>query len=70
MRVETIPKDATHVCDFYGKINYYRKRTSELPMKILEGTYIDTRWWYWEDGKWEDVGDGFSSRRINSITEQ
>jgi hypothetical protein len=63
----TIPEGATHMADFYGKTQYYRRVDCQHLNQVSEEWQKLTRWDVWEQESWVDVGAGFSSRRLQIL---
>ena len=62
-----IPTGATHVADFYGVTGYYKRVDFRHLNQVSEEWETRTQWKVWEREKWEDVGAGFSSRRLQIL---
>lgn len=62
-----IPKNATHAAETYGKIEYYQQVNYKHLNQVAEEWQTLTRWNNWVKGVWVDVGEGFSSRRLQRI---
>ena len=63
----TIPEGTTHTSEFYGTITYYRRSTYPHLNHVSEEWETMTRYDYWENGRWVDVGAGFSARRLQPV---
>jgi hypothetical protein len=65
----SIPAGTTHIGEFYGKINYYKRSLYDHLNQVSEEWQKREKWYYWDDTKnmWEWVGIGFSPRRLKEI---
>lgn len=68
-----IPEGCTHYTKFYDDVMYYRRS-----VRLHLNTVIDHPtecwqqipvWHYWDLGKWQPEGAGFSSRHCQEIKE-
>ena len=65
----SIPAGTTHVGEFCGKIDYYKRSPYDHLNQVSEEWEIREKWYYWDEknNKWEWVGIGFSPRRLKEI---
>lgn len=62
-----LPEGATHYADTYGEREFYRRRVFKHLNQVAEEWQDKVRWDYWTADGWEDVGAGFSDRRLKEI---
>lgn len=62
-----IPYGCTHTSEFYGETNYYKLATYQRMNQVSEEWMTMCKWEYWENGRWVDVGTGWSSRRVKKV---
>ena len=67
LEVRIVPGGATHYADTYGKREFYRRRLVPHLNQASEKWVNLVKWDYWVGDEWEDVGAGFSDRRMKEI---
>ena len=64
-----VPFGATHVVWSYGAPCYYQRQERRHLNQVSESwqTLVSWRYWDFQTHRWEDVGEGFCSRRLKSL---
>ncbi len=62
-----IPPGATHFAVFYGERSFYQAVHYQHMNQVSEVLQILVRWNVWDNGRWTDVGGGFSARLLREI---
>jgi hypothetical protein len=62
-----IPVGSTHVGEFYGRITYYRRIAVQRVSFAIDDIITVVSYFFWENDRWVDVGDGFSPRCLKGL---
>jgi hypothetical protein len=65
----TAPIGTTHTADFYGDTHFYKIVYYPHLNQVYEEWQTRANVYWWDLGKWVDVGPGFSGRKLKVYEE-
>ena len=61
------PNGTTHYSEFYGNISFHKKVSEKYLNQVSEQWQNQTKWYTFDNGKWQLEGSSFSPRRCIEV---